>query len=304
MATAVVGMKLEEGKMASGVACFVKDYEKHSFIIRVFHLYSRSTLWEIDLLDLSSYLCPSAVSQCISDTEGTKATFSFMSETEASFFKASVEGVLKRRKLTKSDISYPSNFVHVQHATWDPNTGFGLDNVNVTEKNALKLEIPSSQKPVTRSPNKTSPAPVRTPPPPPTRSPGTTTSPRTPEGAGVPAQQSRRARLQPMQPKAANGGTASRIVTGLETGVSKHPLAGQQLAESKTRPSPSADGAIYGFEFELYTTCPPASAGRTPTASTETEDKASISAPCATSKRSARDTECHCTPGSAISLFK
>uniref|UniRef100_A0A8B9GU85 Actin nucleation-promoting factor WASL n=1 Tax=Astyanax mexicanus TaxID=7994 RepID=A0A8B9GU85_ASTMX len=36
----------------------------------------------------------------------------------------------KRKKLTKADIGTPSNFQHIGHVGWDPNTGFDLNNLD------------------------------------------------------------------------------------------------------------------------------------------------------------------------------
>jgi Wiskott-Aldrich syndrome protein len=36
----------------------------------------------------------------------------------------------RKQKLTKEDIGAPSNFQHVQHIGWNPNTGFDLENVD------------------------------------------------------------------------------------------------------------------------------------------------------------------------------
>ena len=38
----------------------------------------------------------------------------------------------EKKKLTKADISLPSDFKHVSHVGWDPNKGFALENVDPT----------------------------------------------------------------------------------------------------------------------------------------------------------------------------
>ncbi|MBN3316766.1 WASL protein, partial [Atractosteus spatula] len=45
----------------------------------------------------------------------------------------------KRKKLTKADIGTPSNFQHIGHVGWDPNTGFDLNNLDPELKNLFDL---------------------------------------------------------------------------------------------------------------------------------------------------------------------
>uniref|UniRef100_A0A673NCF1 Neural Wiskott-Aldrich syndrome protein-like n=1 Tax=Sinocyclocheilus rhinocerous TaxID=307959 RepID=A0A673NCF1_9TELE len=43
------------------------------------------------------------------------------------------------RKLTKADIGTPSNFQHIGHVGWDPNTGFDLNNLDPELKNLFDM---------------------------------------------------------------------------------------------------------------------------------------------------------------------
>uniref|UniRef100_A0AAZ3RP98 Actin nucleation-promoting factor WASL n=1 Tax=Oncorhynchus tshawytscha TaxID=74940 RepID=A0AAZ3RP98_ONCTS len=45
----------------------------------------------------------------------------------------------KRKKLTKADIGTPSNFQHIGHVGWDPNTGFDLNNLDPELKNLFDM---------------------------------------------------------------------------------------------------------------------------------------------------------------------
>eukprot|EP00062_Callorhinchus_milii_P013384 gi/632961422/ref/XP_007896747.1/ PREDICTED: LOW QUALITY PROTEIN: neural Wiskott-Aldrich syndrome protein [Callorhinchus milii] len=51
--------------------------------------------------------------------------------------KKKVKG--KKKKLTKADIGTPSNFQHIGHVGWDPNTGFDLNNLDPELKNLFDL---------------------------------------------------------------------------------------------------------------------------------------------------------------------
>ncbi|XP_056273447.1 WASP like actin nucleation promoting factor a isoform X2 [Pseudoliparis swirei] len=44
-----------------------------------------------------------------------------------------------RKKLTKADIGTPSNFQHIGHVGWDPNTGFDLNNLDPELKNLFDM---------------------------------------------------------------------------------------------------------------------------------------------------------------------
>nr|XP_023694270.1 neural Wiskott-Aldrich syndrome protein-like [Paramormyrops kingsleyae] len=44
-----------------------------------------------------------------------------------------------KKKLTKADIGTPSNFQHVGHVGWDPNTGFDLNNLDPELKNLFDM---------------------------------------------------------------------------------------------------------------------------------------------------------------------
>ncbi|MBN3309633.1 WASL protein, partial [Amia calva] len=51
--------------------------------------------------------------------------------------KKKVKG--KKKKLTKADIGTPSNFQHIGHVGWDPNTGFDLNNLDPELKNLFDM---------------------------------------------------------------------------------------------------------------------------------------------------------------------
>ncbi|KAB5542049.1 hypothetical protein PHYPO_G00086970 [Pangasianodon hypophthalmus] len=48
----------------------------------------------------------------------------------SNFKKDKGKGKNKKKKITKSEIGTPSNFRHVGHVGWDPNTGFDLNNLD------------------------------------------------------------------------------------------------------------------------------------------------------------------------------
>ncbi|XP_034033231.1 neural Wiskott-Aldrich syndrome protein-like isoform X2 [Thalassophryne amazonica] len=45
----------------------------------------------------------------------------------------------RKKKLTKADIGTPSNFQHIGHVGWDPNTGFDLNNLDPALKNLFDM---------------------------------------------------------------------------------------------------------------------------------------------------------------------
>ncbi|XP_056137991.1 WASP like actin nucleation promoting factor a [Lampris incognitus] len=45
----------------------------------------------------------------------------------------------RKKKLTKADIGTPSNFQHIGHVGWDPNTGFDLNNLDPELKNLFDM---------------------------------------------------------------------------------------------------------------------------------------------------------------------
>ncbi|XP_076009370.1 actin nucleation-promoting factor WASL-like [Genypterus blacodes] len=49
------------------------------------------------------------------------------------------KGKPKKKKLTKADIGTPSNFQHIGHVGWDPNTGFDLNNLDPELKNLFDM---------------------------------------------------------------------------------------------------------------------------------------------------------------------
>ncbi|XP_071765939.2 actin nucleation-promoting factor WASL-like isoform X1 [Centroberyx gerrardi] len=50
-----------------------------------------------------------------------------------------VKGGGKKKRLTKADIGTPSNFQHIGHVGWDPNTGFDLNNLDPELKNLFDM---------------------------------------------------------------------------------------------------------------------------------------------------------------------
>ncbi|KAJ8381681.1 hypothetical protein SKAU_G00024590 [Synaphobranchus kaupii] len=57
----------------------------------------------------------------------------------SSFSKDKRKSKGKRKKLTKADIGTPSNFQHIGHVGWDPNTGFDLNNLDPELKNLFDM---------------------------------------------------------------------------------------------------------------------------------------------------------------------
>uniref|UniRef100_A0A665TSS3 WASP like actin nucleation promoting factor b n=1 Tax=Echeneis naucrates TaxID=173247 RepID=A0A665TSS3_ECHNA len=57
----------------------------------------------------------------------------------SSFPKKEKKGKGKRKRLTKADIGTPSNFQHIGHVGWDPNTGFDLNNLDPELKNLFDM---------------------------------------------------------------------------------------------------------------------------------------------------------------------
>ncbi|POI32586.1 hypothetical protein CIB84_003662, partial [Bambusicola thoracicus] len=56
-----------------------------------------------------------------------------------SYTKEKKKGKTKKRRLTKADIGTPSNFQHIGHVGWDPNTGFDVNNLDPELKNLFDL---------------------------------------------------------------------------------------------------------------------------------------------------------------------
>lgn len=57
----------------------------------------------------------------------------------SSFPKREKKGKGKKKRLTKADIGTPSNFQHIGHVGWDPNTGFDLNNLDPELKNLFDM---------------------------------------------------------------------------------------------------------------------------------------------------------------------
>ncbi|XP_034381855.1 WASP like actin nucleation promoting factor b isoform X1 [Cyclopterus lumpus] len=55
------------------------------------------------------------------------------------FPKREKKGKAKKKRLTKADIGTPSNFQHVGHVGWDPNTGFDLNNLDPELKHLFDM---------------------------------------------------------------------------------------------------------------------------------------------------------------------
>ncbi|KAM8974117.1 actin nucleation-promoting factor WASL isoform 2-T2 [Pelodytes ibericus] len=53
--------------------------------------------------------------------------------------KEKKKGKTKKKKLTKADIGTPSNFQHILHVGWDPNTGFDVNNLDPELKKLFDL---------------------------------------------------------------------------------------------------------------------------------------------------------------------
>ncbi|XP_033931045.1 LOW QUALITY PROTEIN: actin nucleation-promoting factor WASL-like [Pseudochaenichthys georgianus] len=57
----------------------------------------------------------------------------------SAFPKREKKGKSKKKRLTKADIGTPSNFQHIGHVGWDPNTGFDLNNLDPELKNLFDM---------------------------------------------------------------------------------------------------------------------------------------------------------------------
>ncbi|XP_049617229.1 WASP like actin nucleation promoting factor b isoform X1 [Syngnathus scovelli] len=57
----------------------------------------------------------------------------------STFAKREKKGKGKKKRLTKADIGTPSNFQHIGHVGWDPNTGFDLNNLDPDLKNLFDM---------------------------------------------------------------------------------------------------------------------------------------------------------------------
>ncbi|XP_028305398.1 neural Wiskott-Aldrich syndrome protein-like isoform X4 [Gouania willdenowi] len=57
----------------------------------------------------------------------------------STFQKKEKKNKSKKKRLTKADIGTPSNFKHVGHVGWDPNTGFDVNNLDPELKNLFDL---------------------------------------------------------------------------------------------------------------------------------------------------------------------
>ncbi|XP_063302883.1 actin nucleation-promoting factor WASL isoform X2 [Pelobates fuscus] len=55
------------------------------------------------------------------------------------YSKEKKKGKNKKKKLTKADIGTPSNFQHIGHVGWDPNTGFDVNNLDPELKKLFDL---------------------------------------------------------------------------------------------------------------------------------------------------------------------
>ncbi|XP_028601560.2 actin nucleation-promoting factor WASL isoform X1 [Podarcis muralis] len=56
-----------------------------------------------------------------------------------SYTKEKKKAKAKKKRLTKADIGTPSNFQHIGHVGWDPNTGFDVNNLDPELKNLFDM---------------------------------------------------------------------------------------------------------------------------------------------------------------------
>uniref|UniRef100_A0A3B4AF58 Actin nucleation-promoting factor WASL n=1 Tax=Periophthalmus magnuspinnatus TaxID=409849 RepID=A0A3B4AF58_9GOBI len=156
-------------KRCCGVACLVKDNPQRSYFIRVFDIKEGKTMYEQELYHNFSISSPrSYFITFAGDT--SQIGLNFASEEEAKRFRAAINDLLNRRQrktekrsdprngpalpmatvdiknpeinnpqLTKADIGTPSNFQHIGHVGWDPNTGFDLNNLDPELKNLFDM---------------------------------------------------------------------------------------------------------------------------------------------------------------------
>ncbi|CAG8548333.1 22362_t:CDS:10 [Cetraspora pellucida] len=141
-----------------GAVAFVKDQEKNSFFFRLVDLMNdQGILWEQELRKDFKYNqeCPFFHTFC---TDDHFSAFSFANENEAKIFykkvinreklsdkknqKNSKSGGLfgtkkngKKGKIDKASISKPTDFRHLGHIGFNPDTGFDVQNINPSWKN-------------------------------------------------------------------------------------------------------------------------------------------------------------------------
>ncbi|CAG8786950.1 565_t:CDS:2, partial [Gigaspora rosea] len=140
-----------------GAVVFVKDQEKNSFFFRLVDLTNnQGILWEQELYQDFKYNqeCPFFHTFC---TDDYFAAFSFASENDAKIFykkvinreklsakksqKNSKSGGLfgtkknvKKGKIDKDSISKPTDFRHLGHIGFNPDTGFDVQNIDPSWK--------------------------------------------------------------------------------------------------------------------------------------------------------------------------
>ncbi|XP_060553783.1 actin nucleation-promoting factor WASL-like isoform X2 [Ruditapes philippinarum] len=164
----------EWNKICCGVACFVKDNPNRSFFICIYDNTSQQKMWEQELYIQFKYHTPRDFFHTF-EADDCQAALNFASVDEAEMFMTAIQqkildrhnkrihpapqlpistkksGNLKskstdkgkgkgRKKLTKADISTPTDFRHVGHVGWDPNCGLQMDKLDPQMK-ALFMEI-------------------------------------------------------------------------------------------------------------------------------------------------------------------
>ncbi|KYO47529.1 neural Wiskott-Aldrich syndrome protein [Alligator mississippiensis] len=75
----------------------------------------------------------------IKNPEITTGRFHNSQVNNISHTKEKKKGKAKKKRLTKADIGTPSNFQHIGHVGWDPNTGFDVNNLDPELKKLFDL---------------------------------------------------------------------------------------------------------------------------------------------------------------------
>ncbi|XP_011057484.1 PREDICTED: neural Wiskott-Aldrich syndrome protein isoform X3 [Acromyrmex echinatior] len=157
-------------KKNTGIITLIRDNPRRSFFLRLYCLQRKIMIWEHEIYNSMDYKAPMSYFHTF-EAEDCMAAFNFASETEAITLRNILLGKLNakrqrrqerkakemqvgvnrsassssmyknkkkkseqdlKRKLTKDDISLPSNFRHVAHLGWDVNNkGLELDSVDL-----------------------------------------------------------------------------------------------------------------------------------------------------------------------------
>uniref|UniRef100_A0A669R5D0 WASP like actin nucleation promoting factor n=1 Tax=Phasianus colchicus TaxID=9054 RepID=A0A669R5D0_PHACC len=151
-------------KKCCGVAWFVKDNPQRSCFIRIYDIKDGKLLWEQELYNNFAKLFHKTVMHNgrenlkkrqdppngpnlplatvdIKNLEITTNRFYTPQVNNISYTEEKKKGKTKKRRLTKADAGTPSNFQHIGHVGWDPNTDFDVNNLDPELKNLFDLGV-------------------------------------------------------------------------------------------------------------------------------------------------------------------